>query len=83
LLLEQNGFRVTMARHFDRPTLLKDSDGVRNWLHMFAQPYLQDLNGELVESVLKDVEEQIHPTNCLDGKWYADYVRLRIVALKL
>jgi trans-aconitate methyltransferase len=82
-LLEQNGFRVVFASHFDRPTLLKDDNGIRNWIQMFGQAYLQDIAGDILETILNDVEARIRPTNFLDGKWYADYVRLRIVALKL
>lgn len=80
-MLEKNGFRVVFASHFDRPTLLKDDNGIRNWIQMFGQTYLQDISGNALNAVLNEVEEQIRPTNFLDGKWYADYVRLRIVAL--
>ena len=81
-LLEANGFRVVLAAHFDRETLLKENAGLRNWLQMFAQPYLQHLNNSTQEQVIKDVEEMIKPTNYKNGHWYADYVRLRIVAIK-
>lgn len=81
-VLEQAGFRVVLAAHFDRPTLLKDEDGIRNWLRMFGWSYLRDLDEETLESVLSTVEEEIRPSNFRDGKWYADYVRLRIIAIK-
>jgi trans-aconitate methyltransferase len=81
-LLEQNGFRVVWASHFDRETLLKEANGIQNWLLQFAQPYLQLLSEEQKIIILKDVEEQLRPTNFKNGNWYADYVRLRIMAIK-
>ncbi|MBZ5857614.1 class I SAM-dependent methyltransferase [Flavihumibacter profundi] len=81
-LLEKQGFRVVFATHFDRSTLLKGATGIRNWLHMFGQPYLQTLPAAAIDAVLNTVEEQIRPTNFRNGSWYADYVRLRIVAIK-
>src|SRR5665213_3022987 len=81
-LLEQNNFRVIFATHFDRDTLLKDDNGIKNWLHMFASSYLKGLSDKYVEIILEDAEKQLRATNYRDGKWYADYKRLRIVALK-
>lgn len=81
-LLEQAGFRVTFAAHFDRPTPLSDGHGLRNWLRMFGTPYLENLDNEMVEEILGDVENQLHASNFKDGNWFADYVRLRIVAYK-
>lgn len=81
-VLERNGFRVVMAAHFDRPTELKDEDGIRNWLRMFGWSYLQNLDEETLQHVLTAVEEQIRPSNYRDSTWYADYVRLRIIAIR-
>lgn len=82
LMLEKNGFRVVFATHFDRPTLLKDDNGIRNWLRMFGWSYLQDLKTDMLEKILTQVEDAIRPTHFREGQWYADYVRLRIVATK-
>lgn len=81
-LLERNGFRVVFAAHFDRETLLQGDDGIRNWIQMFGKPYLQNIDKEAVEAIISDVETQIRPTNFRNGNWYADYVRLRLVAIK-
>lgn len=81
-LLEQNNFRVIYATHFDRETLLKDEHAIKNWLKMFARSYLEGISDKNVEIILEDVEKQLKPSNYRDGKWYADYKRLRIVALK-
>ena len=81
-LLEATGFRVVFAAHFDRATLLKDDNGIRSWLQMFGKPYLQEVNSEKMETILQDIEEQIKATNYKNNQWYADYVRLRVIAIK-
>jgi trans-aconitate methyltransferase len=81
-LLEQNGFRVIFATHFDRETLLKEETGLKNWLRMFATSYLEGIENQAIESILEAAEQQLRKTNYRDGKWYADYKRLRFIALK-
>ncbi|HSN08964.1 MAG TPA: methyltransferase domain-containing protein, partial [Hanamia sp.] len=81
-LLEKQGFRVLVATHFDRDTLLKDDRGIKNWLRMFAGPFLEGLDSRQEEMILNDVEQQLKPTNFHNGLWYADYKRLRIEAVK-
>lgn len=81
-LLEKNGFQVVYAVLFERETLLADKDGVKNWLKMFATSYLENLDPETVENILDEVQEKIRPTNFRDNNWYADYVRLRFIAIK-
>jgi len=81
-LLEANDFRVTSASHFDRETELKDSHGIINWLRMFGRSYLEDIPDREVSQILEEVEQQLRSSNFRDGKWFADYKRLRIIALK-
>jgi len=81
-LLEQNGLRVVYAAMFNRPTVLKESDGIKNWIRMFGQSFLQHINSETVEVILNDVEAALRPSNYRNGNWYADYVRLRVMAVK-
>ncbi len=81
-LFEANGFRVTFASHFDRETALKDSHGIVNWLRMFGRTYLENIAADEVDNILKEVEHQLKSSNFRDGTWFADYKRLRIVALK-
>jgi hypothetical protein len=81
-LLEKNGFRVTFATHFDRATPLDGSNGIRNWIRMFGKPFFEGLDDATIENILADVEKQVKPTNFKNGQWFADYVRLRIMAIK-
>ncbi|WP_373494309.1 trans-aconitate 2-methyltransferase [Aquiflexum sp.] len=81
-LLEKKGFRITWAAHFDRETLLKENDGIQNWIYMFGKTFLEGIDQSTIDRILLEVEEQLRSTNFKNGNWYADYVRLRIMAIK-
>lgn len=78
--LEQQGFDVTYAVLLDRPTPLEGDAGMANWIEMFASRFLSQLTGEQQTEVTQAVEQQLKPTLYRDGKWWADYRRIRIVA---
>lgn len=80
-LLEAGGFRVRLTEHFDRPTPLDDSsDGIVDWLRMFGAELLAGLPTDLREQVMDDAAERCRPALWRDGRWQADYVRLRVWA---
>jgi len=82
-LLEACGFRVTHGLHFDRPTRLPDGDGeLRNWIAGFADRFLAVAPAAAQEGILRQVEDRLRPTLHYEGAWHADYVRLRIQAVK-
>jgi trans-aconitate methyltransferase len=82
-VLEGAGFRVTDARHFDRPTPLTGGDlGFRKWVGMFADRFLAVVPEAERDRVLADAQERARPRLYEDGRWSADYVRLRIGAVK-
>jgi len=81
-LLEREGFEVTYARLFDRPTDLKGEDGLREWLAMFGDSLLASLSPDEQEAVVADVEKRLRGEmyDPASGTWTADYRRLRFVA---
>lgn len=80
-LLEQGGFRVRLMEHFDRPTPLDDCpEGVVDWLRMFGADLLAAVPADLREQVMRDAAERCRPRLHREGRWYADYVRLRVWA---
>jgi len=82
-LLEQVGFRVMQAIHFNRPTLLQHGEqGMENWLDTFAGSFLNHLAKEQRAVVVQEVVERIRPQLMQDGKWVADYCRIRIHAVR-
>jgi trans-aconitate methyltransferase len=82
-LLESAGFRVTNAVHFERPTKLENGErGLRDWLATFADNILDRLTPEERNEVFLDVESQLRNELFREGSWFADYRRIRIVAIR-
>jgi SAM-dependent methyltransferase len=81
--LEKQGFDVTYAVLFNRPTALSDGDaGLRNWLLMFASGFLSQLSQEQQNLVIQKVEQRLKSSLYQDGVWSADYRRIRIVGIR-
>ena len=81
--LEKNGFKVTFAHLYDRPTKLNDPNtGIIDWLTMFAGKYFTGIPAEDVSSIHKIVQDRAKERLYKDGHFYADYKRLRICAIK-
>lgn len=83
-LLEQQGFRVTYAVHFDRPTQLEDGEnGLDHWLNgLAADVFFKDFSESEKKRIFTKVA--IHARDSLfNGEsWIADYKRIRVVAFK-
>lgn len=80
-MLQAKGFRVDSVDLFPRPTLLPGD--VSGWLETFAQAQLHPLKATIRHRVIAAVVEELSPKMCLpDGRWQADYVRLRFHATK-
>src|SRR5262249_39656692 len=83
-LLEKNGYEVTYAILFDRPTPLDDGEcGLRNWLEMFGASFTEGLPDTERGRLKEEIEEELRPILFRDGQWAMDYRRLRIVAKRL
>jgi len=81
-LLRSNGFLVARMEHFPRLTELTDCpDGVADWVRMFGNTMIDRIPAEVLPSVLDRVNELAATTLFRDGRWYADYHRLRFVAI--
>jgi trans-aconitate methyltransferase len=82
-LLEKHGFTVTQAFHFERPTPLEGGqEGLRNWLEVFADNALDRAPADRRAEIISDVENQLRTELYREGVWFADYRRLRVVAVK-
>lgn len=83
-LLEEHGFRVTYAVHFDRPTKLEDGAmGMQHWLRLFAEDsFLFSLSEPDKERAIQLIAKSAEQDLLVGGDWYGDYKRLRIVAIK-
>ncbi|MCP4969433.1 MAG: methyltransferase domain-containing protein [Arcobacter sp.] len=80
-LLESNGFKVEYIEIIPRPTQIDD---ILNWLTVFANGIVSHLSNEEQENFKKEVREILKPKiyTKKDG-WTADYVRLRLKAIKI
>lgn len=81
-LLEKCGFKVTYALLFDRPTLQKTQKGLENWIRMFIKIPFENMDEKLAGEIIDEAVESLREKLYIDGKWYVDYVRLRIKAEK-
>lgn len=82
-LLEKHGLEVSHAALFDRPTKLEDGEkGLDNWIHMFAQAFMDTVGPERLEAWTREVERQTRPDLWKADHWELDYRRLRIAAWK-
>jgi trans-aconitate methyltransferase len=81
-LLEKYGLNVSYAALFDRPTRLEGEDGMRNWIRMFCESMFKELPVELQGEAFERIEAQLRSKLFIEGSWFADYRRLRIVARK-
>ena len=81
-ILERAGFRVEYAVLFDRPTEQKTGDGLADWVRMFVKKPLEGLEPALGDEILRAAVEELRPALFRDGKWFVDYVRIRMKARK-
>jgi trans-aconitate methyltransferase len=82
-LLESAGLEVRFATLFDRPTPLTGPDGLQGWVRMFAAALLGAIEAQRRDEFLGRVEEEARPELFRDGVWFADYRRLRVVAVRV
>ncbi|WP_124981270.1 class I SAM-dependent methyltransferase [Nonlabens xiamenensis] len=81
--LESAGFRVLFAEHYDRPTKLADENsGIKDWISMFAESFFIGVTENHKEEIKDEVQEKTKDKCLIDGKWFADYKRIRVVAIK-
>jgi len=77
-LLEAGGFDVRWIALIPRPTPLPGDVG--DWLETFAESFLVAAPDR--PAAVAAVREELRPALYADGKWTADYVRLRFAAAK-
>ena len=81
-LLEENGFRVTQASLFDRFTPLEGKDGLSDWIHMFVNRPFERVTDSVKGEIITETVSLLEPFLLKNAVWHADYVRLRMKAIK-
>jgi SAM-dependent methyltransferase len=80
--LSKGGFAIRYIALIPRPTPLPGD--VTAWLETFAESFTNRLQPPDRPAFLAEVQEALRPELCDgDGKWTADYVRLRFSAQKI
>jgi SAM-dependent methyltransferase len=77
--LVQRGFELREIRLFPRPTPLPGD--VLGWLETFSESFTRVLPAAERSAYLESVRDAVRPGLCdAEGRWTADYVRLRFDA---
>jgi len=53
-----------------------------NWLQMFARAFFDGLDPGESRAVTTAIADKLRPSLYKDGRWHADYVRMRMYAEK-
>jgi hypothetical protein len=80
--LESNGLEVSFAQLFDRPTPLEGPNGMADWIRQFKWYYFEPLTPPARNAALAEVVERLRPSLHGENGWFADYRRLRVIAVK-
>ncbi|WP_071394785.1 class I SAM-dependent methyltransferase [Bacillus tuaregi] len=81
-LMEEAGFRVTFAQHYDRPTKLNGENGLKNWIDMFGSSLLEGVPEDTKIEIIAMVEHNVKEALYKEDSWMADYKRIRVVGVK-
>ncbi|WP_134683188.1 class I SAM-dependent methyltransferase [Brevibacillus migulae] len=82
-LLEGQGFRVTYARHFDRPTPLAGGEqAIIHWLNVFAAPFFTDCTAQEKSQAFEEIASALEASLYREGQWIVDYSRVQFIAYK-
>jgi len=80
-LLQQAGFKVAKIELAPRQTLLPN--GMAGWLQVFREPFLKQFDQKQKDQVIEELLELLaRQLKTEQGEWFADYVRLRFIAIK-
>ena len=72
------------AALFDRLTELKGENGLKDWINMFVKTPFSVIEVEQVkEAIIDKAVEVLRSDLYMDSKWYADYVIIRMKAIRL
>ena len=74
---------VKLASHFDRDTFLDEGVIIIDWLEMFGKEFFDGMDASEKLKIQKSIADDLKPTNFRDGRWFVDYKRIRILAVKI
>lgn len=81
-MLERAGFKVVYANLFDRVTELNGENGLAEWIEMFVKIPFSLIDKNTKTEIIAQAVQKLRNDLYKEEKWYADYVRLRVRAIK-
>ncbi|WP_147533873.1 class I SAM-dependent methyltransferase [Bacillus marasmi] len=81
-LMEEVGFTVAFCVYFDRPTPLEGENGITNWIEMFGSSLFAGMDAKIKQEIITNSESNLRNILYKNGKWVADYKRLRVIGIK-
>ncbi|GIW08023.1 MAG: methyltransferase type 11 [Dehalococcoidia bacterium] len=81
-VLERAGFEIELLHCFPRPTPLEGEDGLAEWYRIFAGDFLALAPPNARAAVTKRAAALAASSQWIDGRWIADYHRLRFRAFR-
>ena len=81
-ILEKYGLKVTYAALFNRPTEQNTQQGLENWIRMFIKTPFENMESEQSDEIINEAVFALKERLYKNGKWFVDYVRIRIKAEK-
>ncbi len=81
-LLESGGLQVNYAELINRPTRLHGVSGLRDWVCSFRNAVIAQIPQTQHEEFFQYLESLAKSSLYHNASWWADYVRLRVVAVK-
>jgi trans-aconitate methyltransferase len=83
-LLEKTGFQVEASYLFERPTLILNGEaGFRDWVNVFGILFFQNVPSNKKDELIAKAVEGMMKSLEKDDRYFADYVRLRVLASKV
>jgi trans-aconitate methyltransferase len=82
-VLEAAGFEVRQLELADRPTRLPGPNGLADWIDVFGAGALAALAPDERRRLVAEAVHRARPVLWQDEAWWADYRRLRVLAIRL
>lgn len=82
-ILERHGLIVEYATLFDRPTEQKTETGLVDWIDMFVKKPFENMDLDIKTAIINDTVSELKDSLYINGRWFIDYVRIRLKAYKI
>ncbi len=82
-LLEKHGLMTEYATLFDRPTPQQTENGLTDWINMFVKTPFEGMDENMRNDIINEANDMLYPILFQNGRWFIDYVRIRIRARKI